>query len=160
MQKQIVSYILTGLLLTSVLFAQQGPKLEINIAEEKINISAEDLQTGITKYSPGDTILYTLTSQNVGDALMTNPVITDPIPAGVSYVMNSAQGENSHLVFSIDGGNIFGEWPLFYSVRNSKGILVKKEATADMVTHVRWEILENLEPGAVNTSRLKVVVNP
>ena len=154
------AFIILSILLTGLIFAQSGPKLEINISEEKVNISDEEIKSGVSSYAPSDTILYILTSTNVGDALMTNPVITDPIPAGVSYVLNSAEGENSKILYSVDGGKEWGAWPLFYSVRNARGIIVKKEANAEMVTHVRWEIQSYLQPGAFNISKLMVVVNP
>ncbi|MEA3287930.1 MAG: hypothetical protein U9Q77_11240, partial [Candidatus Marinimicrobia bacterium] len=158
MQNKTVRIIILSILLIGSGFAQTGPKLDIKIAEEKVNISDEERNSGIISYAPLDTILYTLTSTNIGDALMTNPVITDPIPAGVRYVLDSAEGQNSKILYSIDGGKKYAEWPVYYSVRNARGIVVRKEASADMVTHVRWEIQNNLEAGAVNVSKLKVVV--
>jgi len=149
-----------SLLFTSLLWAQQGPKLSINIADEKVNITSEEQRSGITNYSPGDTILYILTSKNVGDALMTNPVITDPVPAGVSYVENSDEGLDSEVVFSINGGKTYETWPLYYSVRNSRGIIVRKKASADLVTHIRWNIQANLEAGESHIAKFMVVVNP
>jgi hypothetical protein len=44
-------------------------------------------------------------------------------------------------------------------VRNSRGILVKKEATPDMVTHIKWNIQKNLDPGEAMTLDFLVVVN-
>ncbi len=160
MHYKTITFIVLCILLTGSVLSQNGPKLEINITEEKVNILEAEKKSGIISYAPGDTILYILTSTNTGNALMTSPVITDPIPAGVSYVLNSAEGENSKILYSIDGGKEYGAWPRFYSVRNSRGIIVKKEANAAMVTHVRWEIMEDLQAGAVNVSKLKVVVNP
>ncbi len=158
MQYKIIGFIVFSIMLLGSVLGQTGPKLDITITEEKINISEEERTNGVTSYAPLDTILYTLTSTNIGDALMTNPVITDPIPAGVSYVLDSAEGQNSTILFSIDGGKSYAVWPVYYSVRNARGIIVRKVASAEMVTHVRWEIRGKLEPGAVNISKLKVVV--
>lgn len=160
MSTKSIAFLIISILLIGSSLAQTGPKLDINISEEKVNISEEELKSGVISYAPADTILYTLTSKNIGDALMTNPVIIDPIPTGVSYVPNSAQGQNSTILYSIDGGKKYGAWPVYYSVRNARGIVVRKKASAEMVTHIRWEIQENLEAGAVNISKLKVVVNP
>ncbi len=157
MRRQILFF---SLLLSSLLWAQQGPKLTITIEDEKVNISPEEIKSGITTYSPGDTIQYDISSKNVGDALMTNPVITDPIPSGVSYVENSAVGPDSEILFSINEGKTYAPWPVYYSVRNSRGIIVRKRASADMVTHIRWKIQVNLEAGESHLAKFKVVVNP
>jgi len=140
--------------------AHSGPRLNISISDKKFNRSENDLKGGGGTYSPGDTILYTITATNVGDAIMTNPVITDPLPGGVSFIANSEEGDNAEIVFSIDGGNSYAPWPMYYSVRDSRGIITRKEARADMVTHIRWIIQENLEAGEFNISKFKVVVNP
>lgn len=132
------------LLLSAALYAQVGPKLQINIIDEKINRTAAEKKAGDVKYAPGDTIQYTVTSMNVGDALMTNAIITDPIPEGVTFIPGSSESENASTLFSIDGGKEYSNWPVTYSVRNSRGIIIRREATADMITHIRWEIQDKL----------------
>ncbi len=147
------------ILLSTALYAQVGPKLQINISDEKANKTAEEIKSGKAIYTPGDTIQYTVTSMNVGDAFMTNAIITDPIPEGVTYILGSSESENVITLFAIDGGNEYAVWPVYYSVRNSKGIIVRREATADMITHIRWEIQGNLDAGASHQAKFKVVVN-
>ena len=41
--------------------------------------------------APGQTITYTVTATNTGTATLTNLQINDPVPAGTTYVANSAQ---------------------------------------------------------------------
>jgi len=147
------------MLLTAALYGQVGPKLQINVSEEKINRTATEKKGGESIYTPGDTIQYTVTSLNVGDALMTNAVITDPIPEGVTFILGSSESENVSTLFSIDGGTEYTVWPVYYSVRNSRGIIIRREATADMITHIRWEIQGNLDAGASHMAKFKVVVN-
>jgi uncharacterized repeat protein (TIGR01451 family) len=157
--KSIKSLVLV-LLLAAGSWAQQGPKLEIIITDTKVNQTEAELKGGSVTHSPGDTIEYVLTSKNVGDALMTEPTIVDPIPAGVTYIPKSATGNNAEILFSIDGGATYGSWPMQYSVRNSRGIILKREATPEMYTHIKWRILENIPPGGAHISTFKVMVNP
>ena len=144
----------------SALMAQVGPKLQIEIEDRKVNLSDTEQKGGPINYAPGDTIEYTVISKNVGDALMTEPVITDPIPAGVTYLQDTATDDDAELQYSIDGGNVFSTWPVYYTVRNAKGVIIRREATANMVTHIRWIIQKNLEAGESHEAKFQVVVNP
>lgn len=47
-----------------------------------------------TEVAPGDTLVYTLTVSNAGPADATNVVVTDPLPAGVTYVSDDCGGLN------------------------------------------------------------------
>lgn len=148
------------LLTTSFAMAQGTPKLDITIADEKVNLTKAEKAPGASiTYLPGDTLRYIVTASNIGDGLMTNPEIVDPIPAGVTYVADSATGENTTITFSINQGSTYMDWPPTYTVRNSKGILVKRKATPDMVTHIKWVIEKNLNPGEAMTLDFLVVVD-
>ncbi len=141
-------------------FAQDSPKLNIRIEDFKFNMTAvEKSDSTLVSYAPGDTILYVITASNEGDALMKNPVIVDPIPTGVTYVENSANGDNSKISFSIDQGSAYLTWPPYYTVRNSKGLLVKRAASPDMVTHIKWDINIELKPKESTVLEFLVVVN-
>jgi uncharacterized repeat protein (TIGR01451 family) len=48
-----------------------------------------------TEVAPGDTLVYTLTVSNAGPADATNVVVTDPLPAGVTYVSDDCGGMNT-----------------------------------------------------------------
>ncbi len=156
---KMINSIILVFLMTPVVWAQAGPKLDISITDLKVNASEEELQTGAINYAPGDTIQYTLTSKNVGDALMKEAVITDPIPAGVTYIVGSAMGDNANILFSVDGGKAYSTWPAHYTVRNSRGIVIRKEAPPEMLTHIRWEIQDEIQPGRAHLSKFDVVVN-
>ena len=144
----------------STVSAQGTPKLDLNVTDQKINLTdAEIKNPSIINYLPGDTIRYTITASNVGDGLMTEPEIVDPIPAGVTYVEASAAGNNSEISYSMNQGKSYSPWPLTYTVRNSKGILVKRKAAPEMITHIKWNITKNLNPGKATTMEFLVVVN-
>ena len=152
--------VLIAMFLVSGVFAQGTPKLEINIAEEKLNRKpSEMIQGASVVYSPGDTLRYEITAKNSGTGLMTSPEIVDPIPAGVTYVAESAGGQNAIITYSINQGEAYVEWPPYYTVRNARGILVKRVATPEMVTHIKWNITKNIDPGSEHVLDFLVVVN-
>ncbi len=144
----------------AIAFAQGTPKLEINIAEQKMNLSAAEMaEDAVINYIPGDTVKYTLTASNVGDGLMNDAEIVDPIPAGVTYVANSASGTNTDITFSMNQGNTYMSWPPYYTVRNSKGILVKRKATPEMISHIKWNVLKDINPGESTSMEFLVEVS-
>ena len=156
----ISKYAIYAIMTLSMAMGQGIPKLDIHIADLKINLSeAEKKDASLINYFPGDTLQYVLTASNIGDGLMKNPEIVDPIPAGVTFVAESAKGEDTEITFSMNQGSTYMAWPPFYTVRNSKGILVKREATPDMISHIKWTISKDLTPGETSTMEFLVVVN-
>lgn len=160
MKRTLITTILLLSMLSSAIWAQGPPLLVIELDEEKVNLS-EDERSGdtATMYFPGDTIRYTLTASNEGGSLMTQPEVLDPIPAGVTYISGSATGENSNIIFSIDSGVSFHNWPVSYTVRNTNGQEIVHQASADMITHVKWQIQGNLAVGETRLLQFLVEVN-
>ena len=156
----IIKLAMVATISLSAVLAQVKPKLDIQIADQKVNLSqAEQKDPSKLTYAPGDTLKYILTASNTGDGLMTNPEIVDPIPAGVTYIAESADGANSEITVSLNQGHNYQAWPAYYTVRNAKGILVKHKASPDMVTHIKWHINKNLKPGDAVVLEFLVVVN-
>ncbi len=144
----------------SSLVAQGLPKLDIKITDQKINLTAAEKKAGaVVNYLPGDTLKYVIVASNSGDGLMTEPEIVDPIPAGVTYIAESAIGEASEITFSMNQGSTYMAWPPVYTVRNSKGILIKRKATPEMISHIRWNITKSMKPGEAVTLEFLVEVN-
>ncbi len=153
--------LITGLLLiASGLSAQGNPELKLEISEQKVNLKpAEAAGSQEIIYSPGDTIHYTIIAQNVGDGIMSEPVIVDPVPQGVSYLAGSAYGVDSEIFYSINDGSSYMNWPVTYPVQDENGKIVQKEATAAMVTHIKWQLIQPLAPGASRELGFQVLVN-
>ncbi len=140
-------FFLAVLAAASLLLAQGTPKLELSITETKVNLtSAERSGKKAIAYRPGDEIRYVITAQNTGDGVMTKPAVTDPVPAGTAYVPLTATGEDAVIVFSINGGYSYQPWPPTYTVKDKNGKDVVKNASPDMVTHIRWELQKDLNP--------------
>lgn len=147
-------------LLTGLILAQGKPQLEIDIQEEKMNMTpAERSGESEINYRPGDTIRYLVQASNVGTGLMFEPTVTDPIPKGTTYIPGSVQSRVADARFSIDNDREYMVWPPMYKVRDAKGNIIIREATPDMVTHIKWTINETLLAEQVVEMEFKVEVN-
>lgn len=159
MQSLRIYTVLGCLLMASTLLAQGQPRLEIEISEIKVNQTEAERNGEVdTVYSPGDTIQYTLMAKNTGDGIMTSPEIVDPIPEGVSYVANSARGEDSQIFFSINSGAQYTEWPILVEVSSEDGAQAGMTARPDQVTHVKWIIDAQIPPGGQKELSFMVIV--
>jgi len=143
-----IPFVLAVCLLTAMLWAQGTPRLELSVTDEKVNMtSAEKAGRAAIAYRPGDVIRYEISAENKGDGVMTESVVTNPVPPGTEYVALSASGEAALIVFSINNGFTYQSWPPTYTIQDAEGNITTREATPDMVTHIRWEIKRNLAPG-------------
>ncbi len=107
----------------------------------------------------GDTIEYELHYTNVGDLPISGLKPTAKIPEGTVYLEGSASSSvKARLYFSIDGGKTYHELPIYYKVKLPDGREVKKEATPDMFTHIRWGMEGELLPGRSAVFSYRVIV--
>jgi uncharacterized repeat protein (TIGR01451 family) len=159
MKSRKIMIVLAVFMSSALLLAQGTPKLELSISESKVNMTAEErTEQQPVSYGPGDIIHYVITAENSGDALMTEPQVTDPIPPGVVYVPLSARGEETLIRFSINNGLNYQAWPPTYTVRDEEGREIVKIAPPEMVTHIRWDLLTDLEPGEKKELEFEVKV--
>ena len=159
MNKRIFKFIILFFILGSLLFAQGVPKLELTIIDEKINMTQAEKEGRATiTYKPGDVIRYTIIATNVGDGVLTSPLITDPVPRGVSYLPYTTKGLNSVITYSVNSGQLFQSWPPTYKEKDENGKTVEKLASPDMVTHVRWELTKALAPNESHQLEFEVIV--
>jgi len=108
---------------------------------------------------PGDVIFYTVNFRNGGNEKATNAVIDNPISKGTSYVNGSAYGENEEgISFSIDNGKTYNKpTMLFYQVTDKQGKTVKKLASPDVYTNIRW-VIPVIEAGKQGRVGFKAIV--
>ncbi|MEZ5537494.1 MAG: hypothetical protein R3F02_17970 [Thiolinea sp.] len=95
---------------------------------------------------PGDRVLYTTHIANNGVQASENIVVTNPIPEHVSYLGGTAQGENFTIVYSVDGGQSWGQ-PEQLQVRQADGQI--RQAKPEEYTHIRWQYRAALQPAEV-----------
>ena len=146
--------LLTGALVFSLLFsvsafAEDGKIVLTNKVFKQViktdkdgNITYEYI--GAELAVPGDVMMYTITFENIGTDPAEGIVINNPIPNNSKYRIDSANGKDTNITFSIDGGKNFGN-PEQLVVKDKSG----KEWTAkpESYTHIRWVYNKPLAPG-------------
>jgi uncharacterized repeat protein (TIGR01451 family) len=94
---------------------------------------------------PGNILRYTVTAQNNTSRNMRNLVVSQPIPEGMTYLLQSAvaaKAAGATVDYSIDGGRTFTSKPTIRVREN--GQVVERPAPAEAYTHVRWNFGEQL----------------
>lgn len=128
------------------------PEVTLSIITEK---EVKELQDGkevvnhviANEIEPGKVLIYTLRYANKGDEKATNVVIDNKIPKEVIYEVGSATGEASEITFSINNGKDYKRPSLLtYEVKESNGKVVKKIASPEQYTNIRW-IISEIPPG-------------
>jgi len=93
---------------------------------------------------PGKEVIYTTKYVNIGKEPAEKVTITNPVPEHMVYKENSAAGENTVILFSIDGGKTYQK-PDALVVTLADG--TKRPAAASDYTHVQWILTQPLPPG-------------
>lgn len=156
-----ISMLLAGLLLLGGnALAQQGAIRLEHKAEQWETVTDEngDEQVQLvtaTNVVPGERVLFTVTYTNTGDQPAETVTITNPVPEHMAYVDDSATGDNTSVLFSVDGGESFAAAPDL-RVTNTDG--TQRPAGAGDYTHVRWIVGSDIAPGAKGTVQFTATV--
>jgi uncharacterized repeat protein (TIGR01451 family) len=86
---------------------------------------------------PADTVQYSVVCTNIGLGNATEVVLSNPIPAGTTYVEGSAAGEGTDI-----------------SVERTKASAPQRGTAAS----VKWKLKQSLQPGAEKIVSFKVIV--
>ena len=163
MKKKILKKLICAALLVLPLSVLAEPKIVLNMTSEK-EIVVEQNGKQVKKIVeaketlPGDELIYTITYKNKGDEVAKNIGIKNPIPEGTVYVLDSAQGNNADITFSIDKGKSFKKpGMLTYERKNSTGKSVKNKASYEQYSHVKW-LVNEVQPGKGGAVSYKVKV--
>ena len=106
----------------------------------------------------GETLDWTITSENSGNAAAQDYKAVGRIPAGTSFVAGSAKVEGqAKVVYSIDGGKSFSTTPTVPE-KQVDGTVKQVAAPASMYTNVRYEWADPLAPGGRVSASYKVRV--
>ena len=127
------------LALTFLVFAEElepRPNLEGQI--KLFLVDGDD----ITKHIPntpvvsGSILKYEITYTNSGDAVAKNAEFQHPVPDGMEYIAESANGGN--ILFSIDDGKTFMPEPVKYTEMTNSGEEIERIASPNMYDIVKW----------------------
>ena len=100
---------------------------------------------GNATVKPGDVLRYQVASSNSGDLSAEELVITQPIPAEMTFVLGSQKGNNAaEATYSIDGGDTFVAEPMV-EVTLPNGDVEMRPAPAEAYTHIKWNFTEALD---------------
>ncbi len=146
---------------------QQKPKVALNLVGEKQQIKKDAQGQDVITWQavgekvsvqPGDVLRFTLNSKNEGDRPAANLVLTQPIPKGTQYVLNTAIANiPAQTTYSIDGGRSFVANPTV-AVTLPDGKVETRPAPASAYTHVRWTVSQPLAALAATQVAYQVAV--
>lgn len=138
--------VVAAVLLVTASAAWAKPQMSISITTSKevmetVNGAKVKKLVPTKKAAAGDTLVYTLAYSNKGNEAATDAVVDNPVPAGMSYIDNSAIGAGADITFSIDGGKSYKKPSLLsYEIKLPNGTVQKYTARPEEYTHIRWTI--------------------
>jgi len=136
---------------TDSAWSQEKGAVELKaVAEMEVEVVGDDGQKEIqrvpaAKVVPGDVVIYTITYTNNGQEAAENFVIVNPVPEHMIFIAESAEGDNTEITFSVDGGDNY-DIPGNLTITDSKGKPIA--ASISDYTHIRWVLNEPVAPEA------------
>jgi uncharacterized repeat protein (TIGR01451 family) len=150
------------LLITGHAFA--APEISLSIMAEKDVVETDANGQQITRRVaasdtvPGDILFYTIRYRNSGDESARNIQLDNPVPEGTAFQENSAWGDGSDILFSIDGGKTFKKASsLTYQVTGRDGRTEERRAAPEQYNAIRWTVTE-VPSGAEGSAGFSVIV--
>jgi len=156
-----IRFVFIALLLSAPLAALAQPKISVNMTAEKevvevVNGKQVAKRVPAKTAGPGQKLIFTLQYKNDGNEKAINVKVDNPIPDNTVYIVGSGIGKNSKMLFSIDGGKTYKQPSLLtYEETQSDGKKIKKQASPEQYTHVRW-IISEIPPGNAGTVGFQV----
>jgi uncharacterized repeat protein (TIGR01451 family) len=112
----------------------------------------------VSSVMPGETLDWTITSENEGNAPAHQYKTVGQIPQGTTFIAGSATADGTASVtYSIDNGKNYSEQPVIEE-KQPDGSSKRVAAPASMYTQVRYEWADALADGGKLTASYKVRV--
>ncbi|QDC44264.1 hypothetical protein [Methylophilus medardicus] len=130
----------TSMWLTPLLAHAEKGAVEVkSIAEKEIksvvNGKTEVKRVPVKSAPPDTKIIYTTTFKNISNKPVNNIALTNPVPEHTVYEAGSAQGDNTDIQYSVDGGKTYGAAT---SLKVKGKDDSERPATTSDYTHIRW----------------------
>jgi uncharacterized repeat protein (TIGR01451 family) len=140
----------------SAAVARPEVKIELAAVVERDNDLVPVEKANLVKQ--GETLDWTIKSENSGQAPAFDYKAVGRIPAGTTFVAGSAKVEGAaKVVYSLDGGKSYSASPTIEE-KQADGSVKKLAAPVSMYTNVRYEWADPLAPGGRVTAAYKVRV--
>ena len=107
------------------------------------------------KVVPGDSVIYTVEVHNAGRNSVDSPTVTQPVPAHMVYLADSAVGPGADVAYSVDGGLSFDAADNL-KIAGANGAV--RVATAADYTHIRWQLKSLLKADSTAFVRFRARV--
>ena len=164
----LIRWLVFCLFVTSLSLAQTPLSLELErylVTEVEQDGELIEVLHPAFELEPMQTIQETLFAHNQSDSSLTQVGLSMPIPAGMSYLAESAAPLVLNDVtvspqFSYDAGISYDFAPLMKTItviQNGQEITKEVEVSSDEYTHVRW-VIPNLLPETQVTVAFKATV--
>ncbi len=112
----------------------------------------------VAAVNPGETLSWTITSQNDGAGAARDYKTVGQIPRGTEFIKGSAQPENNaEVAYSIDGGKTFQSQPTIEE-KQFDGTTKHVAAPVSMYTQVRYEWSDGLAANSKLSASYRVRV--
>lgn len=131
----------------------QGFVVELDRDGNELLLPAERVE-------PRQTIEWQVTYSNVTANPQNNLVVTVPVPAGTTYLAETARADTpTTLLVSIDNGQSFAAPPITRQRRAANGAMVTETVPASDYTNVRWQASEPLRGFDAQNFYYRVIVD-
>jgi uncharacterized repeat protein (TIGR01451 family) len=133
------------------------PDVKIQLAAAVERDSALVPLDNKTVVNPGETLDWTITSENSGNAAARDYHAIGHIPQGTTFVKDSAKADGAKTVYSIDHGQTFLAQPMI-EVKQADGSVKQVPAPVSLYTEIRYEWADPLAAGGKLSASYKVRV--
>ena len=131
-------------------------KVEVERQVKQSDGSLKTIMTAPDKVLPGDVMVYTVSYYNNKQDVTENFRLDMPIPREITFTEGSANRENANVLYSVDNGATYQSRD---ALRMTLPTGESRAASASDITHIRWTLNNDIQPGERGEIRFKGRLN-